>query len=473
MKSETSVVDHLRAEYRARNFAAVIAAGQEALRDFPHSGRLHEFLGMAYAETGADVTALGYLQTAIRLRSPQVGPWRAAHKPLGRLKWDEGAELEFWTGCNSDLEMAFEAAQQQVLAGDGPAALAALAGVRSVFPAEIRQSLERIVLLLSGQDSGPGPQDGLVTARETPRLVFLSGTGFSGSSAMFDFLREFHDVIPVAGEPAVFAQGPGSLLKVFLAADKAPGFRRRMVDFFFTYLIGFRQIRAKWDLRFMQDARQHVFGAKAGAYFSVLETLAALARQAMAEAERSSREDRVRTMASIILTDIILNEPVDSSKVIALDNVVNVRYIDAIRMFESCDSFCFFRDPRSNYVALQRESTHFIPPVAEWVRTQGTKLSQLKANAAKLAAAQGSHRVTCIQFEEFVLSEVFRDGLAEAVGLDLARRDRHRHFKPWESLRNIVLHQEHPDQSEIACIRKELAEFCCEPHVRMVSEPVA
>lgn len=52
------------------------------------------------------------------------------------------------------------------------------------------------------------------------------------------------------------------------------------------------------------------------------------------------------------------------------------------------------------------------------------------------------------------------------LGLCHQSQKRFLHFKPWESMRNVVLHQEHPDQKGIRLIEEELREYCVEPAVR-------
>ena len=82
----------------------------------------------------------------------------------------------------------------------------------------------------------------------------------------------------------------------------------------------------------------------------------------------------------------------------------------------------------------------------------------------------GNNRVEIVQFEKFVLSEQYRQALAERLGIRTDQHKRHSYFKPWESARNVLLHEEYPNQNEIEFIRQELSEYCYEPCVHSLME---
>jgi len=85
-----------------------------------------------------------------------------------------------------------------------------------------------------------------------------------------------------------------------------------------------------------------------------------------------------------------------------------------------------------------------------------------KYNSDILSLEKQSSFIHTVQFEDFVLSEEYRNQLAQKIGLDLKDQDKHCFFKPWESEKNIDNYKRFSKQDEINKIEQELPEYLYE-----------
>ena len=153
------------------------------------------------------------------------------------------------------------------------------------------------------------------------------------------------------------------------------------------------------------------------------------------------------------------------AKTVLFDNLIHAYNLDAVPALDDLSMFCAFRDPRSNYVARIRENKRFSGTVESFVqsyRKMRVRIDRLLEQVEDELAQDttSTTRVHTVQFEEFVLSRACRQDLAQKAGLDLAQHDEYAFFKPWESRKNVFLHETHDNPDEIAYIARELPEYC-------------
>lgn len=304
------------------------------------------------------------------------------------------------------------------------------------------------------------------------KKVMVSGLGWSGSGAVYDYLREFDGVVAIPGETP-YIEGQSSLQEIYASLNDDRKLAERTLDFFFHALLGHGHFRYENDFKLFKQARAKLSSGENEKYLISLEGWCALAT-AVCAADGQARRDLFSALADYTINEFSIGRDMPLGKVALLDNVVHIVNADAcIPFLRDTTLLCVFRDPRSNYVALVREAPYFGKSADSYVDERKRRLPRCALaaeTAATLADRRDDRAVKIIKFEEFVLSDSFRMALAVDLGLDPKSQRRFSHFKPWESMRNVELHQEHPDQDEIELIAAELGEYCVEPRIRPLNE---
>lgn len=307
---------------------------------------------------------------------------------------------------------------------------------------------------------------------KTAKVAIVSGMGWSGSGAVYDYLKEFTDVVAIKGETP-YIEGSESLRTIYASLGDSQQLRERLFDFFFYALVGHCGFRSGGDFKLFKHARRHLLGDRCEQYLEAVQGWCLFARW-VCDAEGEERYHRFVTLADYTVNKFSIGRELPEGKVALLDNVVHtVNSAECINFLRNVTMFCTFRDPRSNYVALVREASHFTSGAASYVEERKKRIGKA-LRMARLAEQSASKvngtAVEIVSFEEFVLFEGYRSRLAKELGLSSYGQAKYKYFKPWESLRNVLLHYEHPDQSEIKLIENELGEHCYELCIRPLKE---
>lgn len=169
--------------------------------------------------------------------------------------------------------------------------------------------------------------------------------------------------------------------------------------------------------------------------------------------------------ANLLINKICESYADEHTEYVLMDNSLHISTIHNIEYIDNMQVLCTYRDPRSNYVARVKEDWKFGPriykngPVAyaesyrHFREYTGNIIENLKNNR---------DNVWTVQFEDFVSSEDYRQDLARKLKLDPARQDRHTHFKPWESIKNIDNYKRYENQEEILQIQQKLPQYLWE-----------
>lgn len=300
------------------------------------------------------------------------------------------------------------------------------------------------------------------------RIVIVSGMGRSGSSAVYDYLREFDDVTPIIGETS-YIEGSDSLEMIYNSLNDDVELRIRILNFFFYALAGHSCYRGGGDFKLFKFARQKLLREDRGRYLKSIRDWCVVG-SALLTARGVERSRIFSILSDLTVSQFSVGEFIPEGKLALLDNVVHIPHShQCIKFLNRVTLLCTFRDPRSNYVAMVREWGQFTSGVEDFVKSRKIQYQEnyrLVRAAADLADDEANKKVEFVQFEDFALSERYRERIASGLGLDFGRRKKHQYFKPWESVRNVILHLEHPDQNEIRMIEKELGKFCYEPCAR-------
>ncbi len=297
-------------------------------------------------------------------------------------------------------------------------------------------------------------------------VAIVSGMGWSGSGAIYDYLREFDDVVAVIDETK-YIEGRDSLKDIYLALHDDILLKQRVVDFFFYHLIGHCYYRNVSDSKQFIYARRKLASNDCEDYLISVEKWCMIA-SAMCISFGEVRSMLFRQLASYTVSKFSIGFEIPESKVALLDNVVHIKEsAKCIEFLNNTTLFCTFRDPRSNYVALVREADFFKSTIEAYVKERKGRLAksfQAAEVAKKSAAKEDGKSVEIVRFEEFVFSEKYRESLAKRLGLDLGKRNKHQYFKPWESEKNVFLHESYEKQDEIKAIEDALPEHCIDVH---------
>ena len=386
---------------------------------------------------------------------------------VGKSRLSKKEALDFWQSCSAQASIPFIQSYQALL--DENFALAEQKfkeGLEIVYEDDTIRSLwHESFAILKDALLGSAPSD--YTPAEHGTKIFVSGSGWSGSSAFFDYFSEFEAVSRSPLEPHFIEYSFGLVNMVQSASDEKL-FVKSCILFFYYALLGQGEVNNQNDFKLL-----HTVQALATRKLDSLE-YARRCRAATPVLANCIVEYRKKIRQhSEILCDLfsgMINELVvgtqNRNKVVLLDNAIHIGRLDLFEYIKNAHVFCSFRDPRSNYTALCREYAGFRSTADEYIATVNktrkkfeTEIDRMNTVANELKTNTIIHK---IEFEQFVISENFRDGLAESIGLDLSKRRRHSLFKPWESLRNVNIYQEHLVKEDIIKIERELREYCRE-----------
>lgn len=303
------------------------------------------------------------------------------------------------------------------------------------------------------------------------RKVIVSGMGWSGSGAIYDYLSEFDCVVPISGETQ-YIEGSKSLRKIRGSLGSKRNTFKEILRFYYYSIVGYAYFEESNDFKLFRHARKKINSSKNSSLISIFNKWCACAAH-LYHSDKSESMGLFVHLSTFTVNNLSISKSFNDNKVFLLDNVIHIGKASCIEFLEDTSVMCAFRDPRSNYVAMVREAGHYNESAKSFSESQAAKLlNSWKSynKAKKLTSKDLRNSISSIQFEEFILSERYRDSLATALGLDLFKRDKYSKLKPWESMRNVILHQEYAQQDEIRLIENELGEYCYEPCIKPLNE---
>ncbi|NLV97973.1 MAG: hypothetical protein GX043_11660 [Desulfovibrionales bacterium] len=306
-------------------------------------------------------------------------------------------------------------------------------------------SFEKLLLIISGKKISD-------FSLSPPRLrIFVSGMGWSGSGAVYDFLKEYNNIEPISGEYTCLEQSRG--FKDFLKLkDNKNDLKKTCIEFFFLHMLGYAPLYAAMDFKSARIARKH---SQRKDYAQNCSKLV-LAMSILFDETGDFRDmdSRLKLFANEIIENLMTTN-MDPVKIPLFDNCIHIRSIHILKYVQDAIMFCAVRDPRSNFVALKNENKGFLKSVKKFSHDYG----RYRDNHLNTKESLPSN-VILVQFEEFVTSDSFRIKLAQKIGLSTSTREKFKYFKPWESFRNTQLHLDYENQDEIRYIEEHLSEYC-------------
>lgn len=405
------------------------------------------------------------MQSRLRRDSPTIDPWmwREAAGLLRKLGLGERSKRLFWLGCNGRSERLISKSEKHLLLNQPDKAHTLLVSSRhSPFGRESTASLQEAFQLLSGTtrsllpSSEPHDHRLVLTG-----LVSVSGLNSSGASAVFDYLREWSNVIPIEREIPHLTRGKANLSVLRQEIDDPIRFRIVAIRFFLKYLLGFSRIDSELDFRIHRFGRERSVVPEKAAYFAALSEFARLVNVICRSSTQTSRRAYFQNLVDLVMCDLVVGKPIHPGQIILMRGAIKVAALPSIDLFARSTTLCVFRDPRSQFVALRTETNAFVDSVEEWVGRTASKLERAHNLVDSFTQRTSDNRVRHVQFEDFVLSDSYRRKVALFVGLGAGEHhNKEQHFRPKESARNVYLHKTYPEQSEIAYIASQMKDHC-------------
>ncbi len=287
------------------------------------------------------------------------------------------------------------------------------------------------------------------------KKIITAGMGWSGSGAVFDFFKEFKKVYAVKGE-ACHIESKMGLYNLYKNRSYPIIFRKLLIRHFGLTLFGFGLFEDYNSYISSKHAKLLSLSNKKQTYAEEINFFCILLQHYYFENELD--KDEFKILSDILLDTIAKTKGAKKGSIVVFDNIIHTYNIDTLEILDNTNFFCAFRDPRSNYVARVYEDKKFSKNIdsyiLEYVRTK--KRAEKKYEKLK----NKKSKAHIISFEEFVLSEKYRNKLASLMGLDLSTQDKYKYFKPWESKKNVFIHESYDKSDEIKTIKNAIPEHC-------------
>ncbi|HIP27204.1 MAG TPA: hypothetical protein EYG80_06070 [Flavobacteriaceae bacterium] len=294
-----------------------------------------------------------------------------------------------------------------------------------------------------------------IKSKSKVKKILVSGMGWSGSGALYDFFLEFKKVFKTPKEEFQHIEGYKGLRRLYEVRNNKDLLIKELNLFFWYTLFGYISTSTFSELSATKSAKPFVFGRTSGSYSLAVRQFLQDLHSMINELD----EEKFKYLSKTLIDSIILPESKEFSfdDFILLDNVIHAGRIDTVELLENYNIFVTFRDPRSNYVAHYNENPRFNPDIDLFIESYRNGRKRFKEAFSKIKDKNNLH---IVQFEDFILSQEYRNQIVEKLGINLSEREEFSKFKPWESEKNIFLHETFKNQELISKIENELKEYC-------------
>ena len=284
--------------------------------------------------------------------------------------------------------------------------------------------------------------------------IIVSGMGWSGSGAVFAYLKEFQEIQHVDTE-IQHLTGASSIKTLREKSRDKDLFAEEFLRFFGLGLFGYAGYSDYQEYRTLIHASQFTLADKGAlAYAMAVQRFCISAVDSCSDG--TINLEVYNQAADRLLTDIAASTCDIENRTLLFDNIIKMHELTELDHLLSARIIPVYRDPRSNYAALCRESVKFNPSVHQYVLNYRKRREKTQR---QYEAMKNEDKVRFVQFEDFVTDAEYRKDLAGWLGLDLERHDEFSCFKPWISEKNVLNYTDFEDQKAISVIEKELSEY--------------
>lgn len=460
--------------FKDKKYQQVIDCLKPFIERGVESCNIHQLYAESLFSEKKYADSLGSFQHCLKNLSVSCpfGLYQKARSVIGRNP-DVKVRNAFWNGCTDNESLVFNDSLAELSAGNFESARGFfLTGANLVFKSQKEidlwmQSFDVIALAL---DNKSLPD--IYIEHKSVKKIIVSGKGWSGSGAVFDYFTEFGNVADVKGESQLIENQFG-LRNIIAKSSEKTIFTSAVLDFFFYCVLGYATMRGPESFKSFRQARE-IIGSEMSLHYAMEVCGVSHLIAACLVCDPCLFQRKLKQLVNHVIDRLVVGTVADESEFVLLDNAIHISALDIVEWIDNLSIFCTLRDPRSNYVALLREFPGFDKSCKEYIAQEINlfpRLITIIETQMKKSSETAHRKVFKVQFEEFVLSESYRQSLALAVGLDLSGQKTHSRFKPWASVRNIMLHEEHDKPHDIKLIELALSEYCFVPTVKPLNLP--
>ena len=260
--------------------------------------------------------------------------------------------------------------------------------------------------------------------------VVLAGFGWSGSGAVFDFLRGFDGVAdPLKGAEIGLWSGQGGLLDLYETATRGESLEIPLRRFVAHYCFGH------------PHPGRALKGKNAGGLYRFLaegqrEQLIGVLERFLTDLLTSGSDTEKLIVCFQRFSGDVLTLLCGGSSYCLMGNCIPAERIEAVQLLPAASVVVCWRDPRDAYVSKKMVFPESPLTPSGWRDQLDSRIQPYLAGKKKVESAVSFWRD--IWFEEFVTDPVLRNEIASGVGLQ-SHRDRST-FDPSLSARNIGIH---------------------------------
>lgn len=368
-------------------------------------------------------------------------------------------EKKFWKNGTPEDEQFFSESQNSLMARDFDKSLKLFRVGLSVSTLDdIERQLwlevfERLVSTISY------PQHTEIATRSCIQTIMVSGKGWSGSGAVYDYLSDFDEIYPIKGESHLI-EGASSLSTLQKNIHNKELFINEFIRFFFISLFGRGSAKNASEFKAYHTTRKVLNRTKTSSIIVGINRLIQTLGNGISQLGGSSAQTLANLSESIV-QDLILCDVPRETKWALLDNAIHAQNIKLFDLIKCGKIICTIRDLRSNYVALYNEYPGFHRDVNRYIKEESERMPKIMKSIAESIEKNNKsvNNVLLINFEDFVLNGDTREQLVKNLNLLGKKRDQIK-FNPEVSKKNVFLHNEFIRPEEIVAIKNLLPQFC-------------
>ena len=311
-----------------------------------------------------------------------------------------------------------------------------------------------------------GNQKLFIPFNHNTNKVIIAGIKYSGSSAVYDFLKEFKDVSLLNIEKPILENKKLGFINLINKFEDKQLQIEDVINFYFVNIICCTLI---FDSNYYTQIRFNFRELRAvknkTAYLELILSCSTIISNIIREIRKGDH-----TSKSIILSLLkqLGNFIVDLSFVDFPSTVTPISrtlfHIDNMKILNYIDNITFIpvlRDPRSRYVSYISDDFNDIS-IDRYIKESLNSYKKYEQELTSISQQSGSNNLIYpISFEDFVLNEEYRIELLGKIGINISQHVYpKKFFVVDDSIKNVYNFINYSNQDEISCIKSQLDSYC-------------
>ncbi len=295
--------------------------------------------------------------------------------------------------------------------------------------------------------------------------IIVAGIGYSGSSAVYDYLREFEQVFLLDREKPILENKSIGFLGLINKFENRQLNLKDIILFYFINIICcieifdssyYKQIR--FNLREIRVTKNK------NAYFELLLSCSVILCNLAIEIQSKHPSD----CKIFSLLKQLGNSIVDMSFVDLPENFTPISrslfHINNIKILNYIDNITFIpvlRDPRSRFVAYKYDNYNDIK-VDRYIDESETCYQNYTSELLNISHNNTSKNIIHpVHFEDFVIYEKYRIDVLNTIGINVTQHvNQGKFFIRDASLKNVYSFKDYKNQEDIKKIESRLGKYC-------------